>query len=158
MPVLTRTIVVRAPLSSVRELLTEVQRIPDYTEVDRVRSDDRQMVVGTRWRNQGKTLKLPSWDWSTAREVSDSRIAWHTRSMVLAFIPVGADWSYTLEASDPGTRVTCSFEKVTMLGLPIGLLIKAPFLPMLYLARGAMMAGEKKLLRRFEDASTGRPP
>jgi hypothetical protein len=158
MAVLTRTIIVRAPLSSVHELLTEIPRIPDYTQVGRVKSNDRQMVAGTRWSNEGATLKIPSHDSSIAREVSDTRIAWHTRSMVLRIIPVGADWSYALEASGQGTRITSTFEKATMFGLPIGPLIRAPFLPMLYLARGAMMAGEKKLLARFEDASTGRGP
>ena len=150
MPVLTRRITVSAPLASVRQTLTTVDRIPEYTEIGGVRSaSDAQMVAGTTWKNRGATLKLPSWDSSTVREVSDNRIAWHTRSMVLGLIPVGADWSYSLEPSGSGTAITDTFESVTMFGLPIGPLIKAPFLPMLYLARGAMMAGEKKTLKMF---------
>jgi hypothetical protein len=39
-----------------------------------------------------------------------------------------------------------------MFGLPVGPLIRAPFLPMSYLARGAMMAGEKKFISPFAGA------
>ena len=38
-------------------------------------------------------------------------------------------------------------ERVFMMGVPIGLLVKLPFLPFLYLARGTMMASERKLVR-----------
>jgi hypothetical protein len=76
--------------------------------------------------------------------------------MVLGVIPVGADWSYALRAVQGGTEVTHTFERVTMFGLPVGPMIKAPFLPMLYLARGAMMAGEKKLAQVLANGAPSR--
>jgi len=145
MAVLTQQQVVSAPASEVRNLLMDPSRIPDFTQVRSVAASAPRLAVGVTWRNRGATLKLPSWDSSKVTEVSEDLIRWHTRSMVLGVIPVGADWSYTLAPADGGTRVTNAFERVTMFGLPVGPLIKAPFLPMLYLARGAMLAGRKRL-------------
>ncbi|MBI4199481.1 MAG: SRPBCC family protein [Chloroflexi bacterium] len=146
MPVLTRQVTVPAPVEAVSQLLTNAQRLPEYTQVSGAKEGPPGPVVaGARWKNRGATLKLPSWDSTTVQEVTNQRIAWHTRSMVLGFIPVGADWSYTLEKATGGTTITNTFERVTMFGLPVGALIKAPFLPMVYLARGSMMASEKRL-------------
>jgi hypothetical protein len=149
MPVLIRRQTVTASLEQVRQLLTDLNRLPDRTQVSSVKivSGPPRLEVGTAWKNRGATLKLPSWDTSRATEVSPARIAWHTQSMVLGMIPVGADWSYALRSVQGGSEITHTFEHVTMFGLPVGPLIKAPFLPMVYLARGAMMAGEKKLAR-----------
>jgi len=146
MAVLIRQQTVPAPPDKVHQVLTDLERLPNRTQVSSVQPlSGSQMVTGTSWKNRGATLKLPSWDTSRAVDVTPQRIAWHTNSMVLRMIPVGADWSYTLRPAQGGTEITHTFERVTMFGLPIGPLVKAPFLPMLYLARGAMMAGEKKL-------------
>ena len=51
-----------------------------------------------------------------------------------------------LEGSDSGTRVANILERVSMMGLPIGLLVKLPFLPFPYMVRSTMTASEKKLL------------
>ena len=158
MPVLVRRQTTRAALDTVTRVLTDVARIPERTEVPAIReASGSQVVTGATWKNRGATLKLPSWDSSRVTEVTPQRIAWHTRSMVLGLILVGADWSYTLKPVDAGTEITHTFERVTMFGLPVGLLIKAPFLPMVYLARGAMMAGEKKLDRVLSEGASTRP-
>ena len=147
-PVLVRRFTVSAPVETVRELLTDLTRLPEISEVGRVKNATAARIeAGVRWRNRGATLKLPSWDASIATEVTPNHIAWHTRSLVLGLIPVGADWSQSLESRPAGTLVTATFERVTMFGIPVAPLIKTPFLPMLYCARGAMMAGEKKLIR-----------
>jgi hypothetical protein len=146
MAVLTRRITVAAPLEKVHQLLTSPQRLPEYTEVSGTRGTvPVQFTAGARWKNRGATLKLPAWDSTTVLAVTNERIAWHTRSMALGVIPVGANWSYSLEKTAQGTTITNTFERVTMFGLTVGLLIRAPFLPMVYLARGSMMASEKKL-------------
>jgi hypothetical protein len=151
MPVITRRISVRAPAEKVNDLLTSVQRLPEYTQISGTGDGaPSRVAVGAKWKNRGATLKLPSWDSTTVKEVTAQHIAWHTRSMVLGVIPVGADWSYSLKSTAEGTTITHTFEKVTMFGIPSGLLIKAPFLPMVYLARGSMMAGEKKMQKTLE--------
>jgi hypothetical protein len=155
MAVLSRMIVAPATPDAVRKVLISVERIPDYTQVASVRdASAKELAAGATWKNRGATLKLPSWDSSRVTEVTADRIAWHTRSMVLGIIPVGADWSYTIKPAQGGTEVTNTFERVSMFGLPVGALIKAPFLPMLYLARGAMMAGEKKLAQTLAAAGS----
>ena len=154
MAVLVRKQTVSAPPDQVHKLLTDLNRLPDRTNVSSVRpGSGSRMESGSTWKNRGATLKLPSWDSSRAGEVTPDRIAWRTRSMVLGVIPVGADWSYALRSVQGGTEITHTFERVTMFALPVGLLIKAPFLPMVYLARGAMMAGEKKLAKALGSAA-----
>ena len=91
------------------------------------------------------TMAMPTLDINTVTEVTDARIALTTRSMVLGFIPSEIRWSYALEAADGGTRVTHNMERVNMVGVPFGGVVKLPFLPLLYMARGAMMGGMKKL-------------
>ena len=149
MPVLTRQFSVPKPIEAAYQFLATVQRIPEYTQVPGINGGSpAPLAAGARWKNRGATLKMPSWDTTTVKEVTRGRIAWHTRSMVLGIIPVGADWSYTLETpagGGPTTTITNTFEAVTMFGLPVGAMIKAPFLPMVYLARGTMMASEAKL-------------
>ena len=146
MPVLTYEVSVSAPVEKVHQLLASAGRVPDYSQVRKTSGGaSTQITPGTTWKNRGATLKLPSWDSTTVKEVSPRRIAWHTRSMVLGMIPVGADWSYTLAQTGAGTTVTNTFERVTMFGLPVGALIKSPVLPMVYLARGTMMASGTKL-------------
>ncbi len=146
MPVLTRKVTVPASVEKVHQLLTSGQRLQDYTEVPGGPTGlVGQIVAGAHWKNRGATLKLPSWDTTTVKEITNERISWHTRSMVLGVIPVGADWSYRLEKAAEGTTITNAFERVSMFGLPVGLLIKAPILPMVYLARGSMMDSEKRL-------------
>ncbi len=146
MAVLTRQQTIAASPDRVHQVLTDLGQLPNRTQVSSVKPvSGSRIETGTTWKNRGATLKLPSWDSSRATEVTPNRIAWRTRSMVLGVIPVGANWSYDLRAVEGGTQVTHTFERVTMFALPVGPLIKAPFLPMVYLARGAMMAGEKKL-------------
>ena len=48
--------------------------------------------------------------------------------------------SHVLDGDGEGTRVINTLESAFMLGVPIGALVKLPFLPFLYLARGTMMA------------------
>lgn len=154
MPVLTRQQTIAASPDRVHQVLTDLGQLPNRTQVSSVKPvSGSRMETGTTWKNRGATLKLPSWDTSRAFEVTPNRIVWHTSSMVLRMIPVGADWSYTLRPAQGGTEITHTFERVTMFGLPIGPLVKAPFLPMLYLARGAMMAGEKKLAKVLGSAA-----
>ncbi len=154
MPVLMRRQTVTASLDQVRQLLTDLNRLPDRTQVSSVTMvSGSRLEAGATWKNRGATLKLPSWDTSKATEVTPTKIAWRTRSMVLGVIPVGANWSYALRSVDGGTEITHTFERVTMFALPVGPLIKAPFLPMVYLARGAMMAGEKKLAQALGSGS-----
>jgi hypothetical protein len=151
MAVLKHVVSVTAPMDKVHQLLTSVGRIPDYTQVRKTGGPSAaQLAVGATWKNRGTTLKMPSWDSTTVKEASPRRIAWHTRSMVLGMIPVGADWSYTLEQTGAVSTVTNTFERVTMFGLPVGPLIKSPVLPMVYLARGSMMASGKKLKKAAE--------
>lgn len=153
MPVLTRKVAVSVPVERVYQLLTSVQRLPEYTQVSGATgASPAQITGGARWKNRGATLKMPSWDSTTVKEVTNQRIAWHTRSMVLGLIPVGADWSYALEKTAGGATITNTFERVTMFGLPVGPLIKTPVLPMVYLARGSMMASEKKLKKALGNA------
>ncbi len=153
MPVLARRFTVSAPLEKVHLLLTSAQKLPEYTQVSGSKdAPSAPISAGASWKNRGATLKMPSRDSTTVKEATQERIAWHTRSMVMRLIPVGADWSYTLERTAQGTTITNTFERVTMFGLPVGPLIKAPFLPMLYLARGSMMASEKKLKGTLEKA------
>ena len=92
-------------------------------------------------------MRMPTSDITTVTEVSETRIAWTTRSMLLGFIPSVMYWSYTLEGTDDVTRVINTLERVFMVGIPIGLLVKLPFLPFLYLAGGTMMDSEKKLVK-----------
>jgi uncharacterized membrane protein len=155
MAVMTRQYTVDASVEQVRDLVTDLSRISQFTEVSKVSSDSApRMTPGARWKNRGATLKLPSWDSSTATEVTDNRIRWHTRSMVLGVIPVGADWSTTIHDDHGRAEVTNTFEKATMFGIPIGALVKAPFLPMRYLAQGAIMAGEKRLTDTLTKTAT----
>jgi len=113
MPVLVRRQTTRAALDTVSRLLIDVARIPERTEVPAIReASGSQLTPGTTWKNRGATLKLPSWDSSRVTEVTPQRIAWHTRSLVLGLIPVGADWSSTLKPVDAGTQITHTFERV----------------------------------------------
>ena len=147
MPVLTRKVIVSASLEKVNEMLTSLERLPEHTQVSGAKGGPARITVGARWKNRGATLKMPAWDSTTVTELTNQRVAWHTRSIVLGIIPVGAHWSYTLEKTTGGTAITNTFERVTMFGLPAGPLIKAPFLPMVYLARWSMMASEKRMIK-----------
>jgi len=146
MTVLSRKYTVDAPLEKVHDLITDLSRVSEFTQISAVSPDSAaRMTPGAQWKNRGATLKLPSRDRSTAGEIDGNHVRWHTQSMVLGVIPVGADWSYTMQDEKGCTNVTNTFERVTMFGIPVGALIKAPFLPMRYLALGAMMAGEKRM-------------
>ena len=148
MAVLTREVSVSVPMEKVRDLLTSLPRISEFTEVRGVTGDPlAKITVGTTWKNPGVTMLMPTSDITTVTDVSETRIAWTTRSMLLGFIPSQMYWSYNLEGNDDGTRVINTLERVFMMGVPIGFLVKLPFLPFLYLVRGTMMASEKKLLR-----------
>ena len=148
MAVLTREVSVSVPMEKVRDLLTSLPRISEFTEVRGVTGDPlAKITVGTTWKNPGVTMLMPTSDITTVTDVSETRIAWTTRSMLLGFIPSQMYWSYNLEGNDDGTRVINTLERVFMMGIPIGFLVKLPFLPFLYLVRGTMMASEKKLLR-----------
>ena len=77
--------------------------------------------------------------------------------MVLGMIPVGADRSYDLRSAQGGIEITQTFEHVTMLGLPIGPLVKARLLPMLYLAPPAMTGGQEAArTRRYTGDVSGK--
>ena len=91
-------------------------------------------------------MGLPTSDTTTVTDLTETRIAWTTRSMLLGFVPTQMNWAYNLEGSDSGTRVANILERVSMMGLPIGLLVKLPFLPFPYMVRSTMTASEKKLL------------
>jgi hypothetical protein len=94
---------------------------------------------------------MPTSDTTTVTEVSENRIGWTTRSKLLGFIPSQMYWSCNLEGNDDGNRVINTLERVFMMGVPIGFLVKLPFLPFLYLGRGTMMASEKKLVRTLSE-------
>ena len=150
MTVLTREISVPVSMEKVRDLLASLPRLSEFTEVRAVTGEPpAKFTVGTTWKNAGVTMHMPTSDITTVTEVSETRIAWTTRSMLLGFIPSRMYWSYNLEGNDDSTRVINTLERVFMMGVPIGLLVKLPFLPFLYLARGTMMASEKKLVRTF---------
>jgi hypothetical protein len=146
-PVLTREISVSVSIEKVRELLTSLSRLSEFTEVRRVTGEPHaKMTVGTTWKNPGRTMNMPTSDITTVTEVSETRIAWTTRSMLLGFIPSQMYWSYDLEGDNDGTRVINTLERVYMMGVPFGLVVKLPFLPFLYLARGTMIASERNFV------------
>ena len=135
-------------MEKVRDLLTSLPRVSEITEVRAVIGEPpAKITVGATWKNPGVTMLMPTSDTTTVTDVSETRIAWTTRSLLLGFIPAQIYWSYSLQGNDHGTRVINTLERVFMMGVPIGLLVKLPFLPFLYLARGTMMASEKKLVR-----------
>jgi len=145
--VITREISVSVSIEKVRDLLTSLSRLSEFTEVHGVAGEPpAKITVGTTWKNRRLTMNMPTSDTTTVTEVSETRIAWTTRSMLLGFIPSQMYWSYNLEGNDDGTRVINTLERVFMMGVPFGLLVKLPFLPFLYLARGTMIASEKKLV------------
>ena len=148
MSVLSREFDASASIEHVRDLLTTLPKLSEYTEVRGITGDaPEEFAVGTTWKNSGVTMGMPTSDISTVIELSETLIAWTTWSKLLGLIPTQMYWSYTLESKDDGTRVINTLERVYMMGVPIGILVKLPFLPFLYLARGTMMASERKLVR-----------
>ena len=148
MPVLTREFSVPVSIEKVRELLTSLSRLSEFTEIRTVAGEPpAKMTVGTTWKNRGTTMLMPTSDTTTVTDVSETRVAWTTRSMLLGLVPSRVYWSYNFEGDHDGTRVINTLERVFMMGVPIGSLVKLPFLPFLYLARGTMMASETKLVR-----------
>ena len=148
MTVLTREISVPVSIERVRDLLASLPRLSEFTEVRAITGEPPATItVGTTWKNPGVTMHMPASDITTATDVSETRIVWTTRSMLLGFIPSKMCWSYSIEGNDDGTRVINTLESVFMMGVPIGFLVKLPFLPFLYMARGTMMASAMKLVR-----------
>lgn len=148
MPVLVHEVSVSAPIVEVHELLTSLPRLSEFTEVRGLSGKaPAKITVGTTWKNRGVTMHMPTSDATTVTEVSENRIGWTTRSKLFGFIPSQMHWSYILDSNAEGTRVINTLESASMLGVPIGALVKLPFLPFLYLARGTMMASGKKLVR-----------
>ena len=148
MSVLTREIYVSVSIEKVHDLLTSLPRLSEFTEVRGVTGGPpAKITVGATWGNPGVTMLMPASDITTVTDVSETQIAWTTQSKLLGFIPSQMYWSYNLEGNGDGTRVINTLERVLMMGVPIGLLVKLPFLPFLYLARGTMMTSEKKLVR-----------
>jgi hypothetical protein len=148
MSVLTREISVPLSMKNVHDLLTSLPKLSEFTEVRGVTGEPPpKIIVGTTWKNRRVTMLMPTSDTTTVTDVSETRIAWTTRSMLLGFIPSQMYWSYNLEGNDDGTKVINNLERVFMMGVPFSLLVKLPFLPFLYLARGTMMASERKLVR-----------
>ena len=147
MSVLTREISVPVSMEKVREVLTSLPRISEFTEVrGLIGEPPAKITIGTTWKNPGVTMLMPTSDTTTVTDLSETRIAWTTRSLLLGFIPSQIHWSYNLEETGEGTRVINTLERVSMMGVPIGRLVKLPFLPFLYLARGTMIASAKKLV------------
>ena len=152
MSVLTREISVSASMEEVRDLLTSLPRVSEFTEVRGVTGETPpKITVGTTWKNPGVTMRMPASDTTTVTDVSEIRIAWTTRSMLFGFIPSQMYWSHNLEGNNGGTKVINTLERVSMMGVPIGLLVKLPFLPFLYLARGTVD-------RRLQDLLIGGDP
>ena len=153
MSVLSRDFSVSAPIEEVHDLLTSLPRLSEFTEVRGIAGESpAEFTVGTTWKNSGVTMGMPTSDVSTVTEASDARIAWTTRSKLFGLIPSQMFWSYNLESEDDGTRVINHLERVFMMGVPIGILVRFPFLPFLYLARGTMMASEESLVRTFSSS------
>ena len=155
MSVLIREISVPVSMEKVRDLLTSLPRISEFTEVRGVTGEPpAKITIGTTWKNPGVTMLMPTSDITTVTDLSDTRIAWVTRSLLLGLIPSQIYWSYNLEGNVEGTRVINTLERVFMMGVPIGLLVKLPFLPFLYLARHH--DGQRKKARpHFEQVSWG---
>jgi hypothetical protein len=148
MPVLVHEVSVSVSIVNVRDLLTSLPRLSEITEVrDFSGEAPAKITVGTTWKNPGVTMHMPTSDTTTVTEVSENHVAWTTRSKLFGFIPSQMPWSYILDGNGDGTRVINTLESAFMLGVPIGTLVKLPFLPFLYLARGTMMASGEKLVR-----------
>ena len=148
MSVIIREFSVRVSMDKVHDLLTSLPRLSEFTEVRGVTGEPpAKITVGATWENPGVTMLMPTSDITTVTEVSDTRIAWTTRSLILGFIPSQMNWSYNIDDNGDGTRVINTLERVSMMGLPIGLMVKLPFLPFLHLVRSTMKASETKLVR-----------
>ena len=146
-PVLTHRYSVSAPVEQVHDLLTDFSRLTSVTDVSKVRGESPEKItVGTTWKNRGTTMLMPAFDTTTVTEVTDHRIAWTTRSILLGIVPSRMHWSYHLEEDDRDTVVTNTLERVWMIGIPFGLVVRLPILPFLYLARGSMRSGGQKLV------------
>lgn len=144
MPVLVHEVSVSTPIVKVHDLLTSLPRLSEFTEVRGFSGEaPAKITVGATWKNPGVTMHMPTSDTTTVTEVSENRIVWTTRSKLFGFIPSQMHWSHVLDGDGEGTRVINTLESAFMLGVPIGALVKLPFLPFLYLARGTMMASGK---------------
>ena len=127
--VIIREFSVRVSMDKVHDLLTSLPRLSEFTDVRGVTGEPpTKITVGATWENPGVTMLMPTSDITTVTEVSDTRIAWTTRPLILGFIPSQMNWSYNIDDNGDGTRVINTLERVSMMGLPIGLMVKLPLL------------------------------
>ena len=73
MSVLTREIFLSVSVEKVRDLLTSLPRLPEFTEVPGVTGEaPAKIAVGTTWENRGVTMLMPTSDITTMTEVSET--------------------------------------------------------------------------------------
>ena len=146
--VITREFSVSVSMEKVHDLLTSLPRLSEFTQVRGITGEPTaKITVGATWENPGVTMLMPTSDITTVTDVSETRIAWTTRSMILGFIPSQMNWSYNIDDNGDRTRIINTLERVSMMGLPIGLMVKLPFLPFLHLVLSTMKACETKLVQ-----------
>ena len=99
MSVIMRQVSVSSPIEKVLDLLTDLARISEFTEVlGTAGAPSGKMAIGTTWKNRGVTMGLPTSDTTTVTDLTETRIAWTTRSMLLGFVPTQMNWAYNLDS------------------------------------------------------------
>ena len=142
MAVLEQQFTVNAPASKVFEYIASPERFTAYLKkIGDLKGPSGQLKVGDRFANRGQTLLLPSMDKSEVTEVvPGQKLAYKVDIMWIYAIPMSARFSWGVTPSgENASLVTNRLEKINLLGLPAGWLVRwVPILPTGFLPRASM--------------------